>query len=197
MGRGTVDAPDTGQRAGQTAAEHRRLSYRLERIPLGRRMIVYAAVFLSVMLVGLPWLAYRIDVYLPGWHVEIGWFRIPGLVLFGVFFVLYAYCSFVLTTRGKGAYVEFDPPTEFVATGPYRWMRNPVAACLVGMLLGEAIALSSTGVFLLFLGALLPAHLQVVLLEEPLLRKRFGQDYEDYLRRVPRWLPRPPERGSP
>jgi protein-S-isoprenylcysteine O-methyltransferase Ste14 len=117
--------------------------------------------------------------------------------VFAAFFVLYVYCSFVLTSRGRGAYVEFDPPQEFVASGPYRWVRNPVAACLVGMLLGEAVALSSTGVFLLFLGSLLPAHLQVVLMEEPLLRKRFGQAYADYLRRVPRWIPRLPDKEAP
>ena len=129
------------------------------------------------------------------WHVEIGWLRIPGMIVFAACFVLYVGCSYVLTSRGRGAYVEFDPPKEFVATGPYRWVRNPVAACVVGMLLGEALALSSTGVFLLFVGSLLPAHLQVVKLEEPLLRRRFGQTYEDYLHRVPRWIPRRPGKG--
>jgi protein-S-isoprenylcysteine O-methyltransferase Ste14 len=98
----------------------------------------------------------------------------------------------VLTRYGRGAYVEFDPPKQFVATGPYRWVRNPVAACVVAALLAEAIALSSTGIFLLFVAAMGLAHAQVVLMEEPLLKKRFGQDYIDYLSRVPRWIPRRP-----
>ena len=34
------------------------------------------------------------------------------------------------------------------------------------------------------------AHLAVVLLEEPQTRRRFGADYDDYCRRVPRWIPR-------
>ena len=108
------------------------------------------------------------------------------------FFVTYTYCSYTLTSRGQGAYVEFDPPSRFVAEGPYRWVRNPVAASVVGMVLGEAVALSSTGIFMLFLAAMVLAHLQVVLLEEPLLRKRFGPAYEEYLRRVPRWIPSRP-----
>jgi protein-S-isoprenylcysteine O-methyltransferase Ste14 len=33
-------------------------------------------------------------------------------------------------------------------------------------------------------------HLLVVRVEERDLRKRFGQDYDRYCRRVPRWLPR-------
>ena len=192
-----MDAPHTSPQAADSAPQQEHLQDKLNRIPLAPRMIFYGVFFLSVMLIGLPWLAYRIDVHFPAWHVEIGWWRIPGAIVLAAFFVLYAGCSFVLTSRGRGAYVEFDPPKEFVASGPYRWVRNPVAACLVGMLLGEAVALSSTGVFLLFLGSLLPAHLQVVLMEEPLLRKRFGQAYEDYLRRVPRWIPRLPDKEAP
>ena len=165
----------------------------LERIPLGIRMFFYGMFFLAFVLVGLPWLAYRIDVYVPRWHTEIGGLRIVGVALFLAFLGMYIFCSYVLSSRGGGPFVEFDPPREFVASGPYRWVRNPVAACLIGAVLGLAIALSSTGISLLFLLALPLAHMQVVLLEEPLLRKRFGSSYEEYTRRVPRWIPRPPK----
>jgi protein-S-isoprenylcysteine O-methyltransferase Ste14 len=110
---------------------------------------------------------------------------------------LYATASLLLSRHGRGAYVEFDPPREFVAVGPFQWCRNPIAGSLLGMLLGEALAFSSTGIFLLFLVALPLAQLQVVCLEEPLLRKRFGQAYEEYVRRVPRWLPGTPRRAGP
>jgi protein-S-isoprenylcysteine O-methyltransferase Ste14 len=30
----------------------------------------------------------------------------------------------------------------------------------------------------------------VLFYEEPVLRRKFGAEYEDYCRRVPRWLPR-------
>jgi protein-S-isoprenylcysteine O-methyltransferase Ste14 len=33
-------------------------------------------------------------------------------------------------------------------------------------------------------------HSFVTLYEEPDLRKRFGAGYEEYLREVPRWIPR-------
>ena len=168
----------------------------LNRIPLALRMFAYGVSFLAGLLIGLPWLAYRIDLHIAGWHVEIGWFRVVGVVVFVATLVAYLLASHVLSSRGRGGYVEFDPPREFVAVGPYRWMRNPIAACAVLMLLGEAIAFSSTGIFLLFLIALPIAHIQVVLLEEPLLRQRFGQSYLDYLGRVPRWIPRPPGRSS-
>ena len=157
-------------------------------------MGLYGAAFLAGVLGGLAYLAYQLDVHVRAWHVEIGWGRLVGVVVLAVFLGLYVYCSWQLTHRGQGAYVEFDPPSCFVADGPYRWVRNPVASCVVGMVLGEAIALSSTGVFLLFAAGMVLAHLQVVLVEEPLLRKRFGEAYEEYCRRVPRWVPRRPGR---
>lgn len=165
----------------------------LRRIPLLLRMSFYGLFFfLGLVLVALPWLCYRLDVWLPAWHMEIGWWRLAGVAVFLGFLAVYAYCSYELTSRGQGAYIEFDPPSKFVGEGPYRWVRNPVAACVVGVVLGEAIAFSSTGIFMLFVAAMPLAHLQVVLLEEPLLRKRFGPVYEEYLRRVPRWIPRRP-----
>jgi len=38
-------------------------------------------------------------------------------------------------------------------------------------------------------------HLFVTGYEERTLRRRFGSTYLQYLRRVPRWIPRPPRRG--
>jgi protein-S-isoprenylcysteine O-methyltransferase Ste14 len=168
-----------------------------ESIPLTVRMFVYGTVFLAFVLGFLPWLAYRVDVHWPAWHMDIGVGRWLGVVIFVVCVSIYGYSSYMLSSRGRGAYVEFDPPQAFVAVGPFRWCRNPVAGSLVGAVLGEAILFSSTGISLLFIAALPLAHIQVVALEEPLLRQRFGQPYEDYLRHVPRWLPRRPREPGP
>jgi protein-S-isoprenylcysteine O-methyltransferase Ste14 len=165
----------------------------LDRIPLLFRMVVYFAVFLAFVLLLLPYVALQVDRWLGALVFQLPLaIRIVGWALFALCFATYAASSYHLSTRGRGAYVEFDPPKQFVASGPFRWCRNPIAACVLGMLLGEAIGLSSIGVLLLFLIGLPIAHAQVVLLEEPLLLKRFGQPYADYLKTVPRWIPRPP-----
>ena len=72
----------------------------------------------------------------------------------------------------------------------FGWIPLPVVACLLGTMLGEAISLFSTGALLMFLCCVVLAHRQVTLLEEPLLRKRFGRAYDDYCAHVPRWIPR-------
>jgi protein-S-isoprenylcysteine O-methyltransferase Ste14 len=169
-------------------ADHRAAPV-LQRIPLSLRMIVYTLFFLGMVLVVIPAAFYQIDRFLPWLHVEIGWGRIVGYVWFGLSLLAYLAASIVLTTKGKGPFVEFDPPKELVIDGPYRHVRNPVVAALLGTMLGEALAMSSTGIFLMFLLFAVLGHLQVVKFEEPLLRQRYGRAYEDYCRHVPRWIP--------
>jgi protein-S-isoprenylcysteine O-methyltransferase Ste14 len=168
----------------------------LDRIPLVVRTVVYYVFFLAFILILMPWVAHALGKRVVPWQIEIGWGRAVGWVIFGVSFLVYTGSSVLLMRRGRGAYVEFDPPKEFVTTGPFRWCRNPIAACLLGMILGEALAFSAVGILLLFVVGLPLAHLQVVLLEEPLLEKRFGQAYRDYRAQVPRWIPRPPRGES-
>ena len=117
--------------------------------------------------------------------------KIIGVVIFIVSLSSYLACSLWLVISGKGPYVEFDPPKKLVSTGPYRWTRNPIATFLLASILGEAVFFSSPGILILFIFGILIAHLQVILIEEPRLFKRFGKDYREYCQRVPRWIPRP------
>jgi protein-S-isoprenylcysteine O-methyltransferase Ste14 len=186
---------DTDRDARDGAPVRRNLlSPLLGRIPLLLRAAVYYVFFLAFILVLVPWLAHLLGKRFLPWEVEIGWGRLVGWVILGVFWLAYTLSSLALMRHGRGAYVEFDPPKQFVATGPFQWCRNPIAACVLGMLLGETLAFSSIGIFLLFAVGLPLAHLQVVLLEEPLLKERFGQTYVDYQARVPRWIPRWPRK---
>ncbi len=81
-------------------------------------------------------------------------------------------------------------PREFVATGPFRFVRNPMslggAFFMTGIALWHRSALGlglAAALFLVF-------HLVAVYLEEPGLEKRFGDSYREYRRNVRRWVPR-------
>lgn len=115
-----------------------------------------------------------------------------GLSMFSAGLACYVFCSFWLIFFGRGPHVEFDPPKTFVTTGPYRWVRNPVLISLLVAWTGQAIYFASIGLAVLVGVAAAFALYQVTKIEEPRLRLRFGQSYEDYCRKVPRWLPRPP-----
>jgi protein-S-isoprenylcysteine O-methyltransferase Ste14 len=58
------------------------------------------------------------------------------------------------------------------------------------VLAGEAVALGSKSLFLWFTAFVLVNAVYIPLVEEPGLRRRFGEDYDAYRTNVPRWLPR-------
>jgi protein-S-isoprenylcysteine O-methyltransferase Ste14 len=98
-------------------------------------------------------------------------------------------CVFSFVIRGQGTPFPLDAPVKFVATGPYRWVRNPMYIGGWLMLSGYGFLLRSSAVLVFSSIFLLWWHAFVVFYEEPTLRRKFGAEYEDYCRRVHRWLP--------
>ena len=107
--------------------------------------------------------------------------------------VLAGICIGLFIGPGKGTPAPFDPPRAFVATGPYRWVRNPMYIGGAGVLLGLGLWLRSPGIVGLTVIFLAVFHFFVVLYEEPTLRRQFGDSYESYLGRVRRWWPTIPK----
>jgi len=161
----------------------------LQVISIAYRSVFYGVFFL-VALHGIVWLNLQWDVFVPWMHVELGWLRWVGRTLALIALTLYTLTAILLCSKGNGPFAEFDPPTQLVTTGPYQYVRNPISSCVLIMLLGEAIAFSSTGVFMMVFVSMVIAQAQAVTIEEPLLLKRFGEQYSEYKSRVPRWLPR-------
>jgi protein-S-isoprenylcysteine O-methyltransferase Ste14 len=81
-------------------------------------------------------------------------------------------------------------PGRLLTEGIYARIRHPRYVEVTMWVLGYALLANYTGTYLLWLLGLPTLHL-VVLLEERELRQRFGADYDEYARRVPRYLPRP------
>jgi protein-S-isoprenylcysteine O-methyltransferase Ste14 len=74
---------------------------------------------------------------------------------------------------------------------------NPIMSAELSVLWAEALYFASLGILVYAAVISLTGHLLVVYIEEPELRERFGESYEAYCRRVPRWLPRLTRRRSP
>jgi protein-S-isoprenylcysteine O-methyltransferase Ste14 len=121
-----------------------------------------------------------------------------GLGLLAVGGLLFAASLRRFVTEGRGTLAPWDPPRRLVVRGPYRYVRNPMISGVVLILFGEALVLLSRPHLiwaLVFLGI---NGVYIPLLEEPLLAERFGADYREYCRHVPRLVPRlrPWERGG-
>jgi protein-S-isoprenylcysteine O-methyltransferase Ste14 len=114
-----------------------------------------------------------------------------GILFIAVGVALYFACAFWgFALRGKGTPAIFDPPKKLVEEGPYRIVRNPMYWSVAFVLLGEALVFHSLTLAGLAAALFAGANLFVLFYEEPVLRRKFGAEYEDYCRRVPRWLPR-------
>ncbi|MGB0063307.1 MAG: isoprenylcysteine carboxylmethyltransferase family protein [Terracidiphilus sp.] len=76
-----------------------------------------------------------------------------------------------------------------VAAGPYRYMRNPLYVGGWFMLLAICLLMPPSGA--LFSMVLLTVHfLRLILGEEAFLAAKLGEPYQEYLRAVPRFIPR-------
>jgi protein-S-isoprenylcysteine O-methyltransferase Ste14 len=148
---------------------------------------------------GMAVLVLPSTIFLLGAEPHVGWGAdwplgalpvLLGLALFAFGLALFVRTVTLFARVGQGTLAPWDPPSRFVAEGPYRRWRHPMISGVLFMLLGEAAALGSlqllawAGIFLAVNAVYLP------LVEEPRLVRRFGREYEDYMRRVPRWLPR-------
>ena len=80
---------------------------------------------------------------------------------------------------------------EFVQTGPYSVMRNPLYFFSVLGAAGVGMQVGSVVLGLICAGLAWLVFYVVVLQEEQVLAGRYGASYRDYLTRVPRFLPNP------
>ena len=92
--------------------------------------------------------------------------------------------------RGRGTLAPWDPPEHLVIAGPYRFVRNPMITGVVAALAGEALLYESASLGAWGLVFFAVSALHFPLVEEPGLRRRFGEEYSRYCANVPRWLPR-------
>lgn len=135
---------------------------------------------------------------LVGGGTDVGW-RLGGIaaalpVLLGLALIAAGFALWLWTVRlfariGKGTLAPWDPTRRLVIVGPYRHVRNPMITGVLAVLVGEAALFGSLpllGWAAAFFGL---NHAFFLLVEEPGLERRFGEEYRDYRRNVPRWLP--------
>ena len=154
------------------------------------RGMVYSAGFVWLW----TWLAILVrslDAQLP---VSLPtWLRPLGFVVASAGALLAGACIATFVTKGRGTPAPFDPPREFVASGPYRYVRNPMYIGAAAVIFGAGLALSSPSIVILALAFLLVMHLFVVVYEEPALAGKFGASYQRYTSSVHRWIIRKPK----
>ena len=78
---------------------------------------------------------------------------------------------------------------KLATTGPYAYVRHPIYTGMLGMLLATGLAASHWVAILIALAVFFAGTIIRVRSEERLLREAFGDQFENYSRRVPAILP--------
>jgi len=106
-------------------------------------------------------------------------FGVP-LSLGGIIFALYS--AIIL-----GLPSTYGSEGSLIRQGPYRFSRNPQYLGFIVALIGWAIVTSSKATILAALVFIIPMAL-LPFAEEPWLLQKHGAEYEDYMRKVPRFV---------
>ena len=108
--------------------------------------------------------------------------------LVGVVILLWSFWNFF--AQGRGTPAPVDPPRELVAVGFYRYVRNPMYVGVLAIIIGHFLWLGYWYLLIYAIVVFLAFHTFVTYYEEPTLKRKFGTAYEEYLKRVPRWIPK-------
>jgi protein-S-isoprenylcysteine O-methyltransferase Ste14 len=94
--------------------------------------------------------------------------------------------------QGRGTPAPWSPPERFVERGSYRFVRSPMYLGVLLLVVGQALLLGQKVLYAWAVAAWLMFTGFLVFYEEPQLSDRFGASYDDYRRRVRRWIPTRP-----
>ena len=124
---------------------------------------------------------------------DTGFLRYLAIPLWTIGAGIMVWCFRDFTIEGHGTPAPTDPPHELIATGLYRYVRNPMYVAGLIALAGWIVWSPSLSMIITALLFFTATHLFVILYEEPTLKRKFGSGYEQYLKSVPRWIPRSPK----
>jgi protein-S-isoprenylcysteine O-methyltransferase Ste14 len=156
-----------------------------------RRSVVVSILFTlfggpGIILAFLPWAIthFRIPQGEPVWQRALA----AALIAGGLVPLLESIIRFVRV--GRGTLMPNVPTERLVATGLYRFVRNPMYVGDLIVLAGEALLFRSYWLLLYIAAIWLMLDQFIRRYEEPTLLRRHGAEYESYCEQVRRWLPR-------
>ena len=157
-----------------------------------RRILVMpvAGLIFFGLIVLFVFASFWVDKWFAFPHFGSSWWSL-GLSLFLlVFGWLIMFWPVIAFFRTRGTPVPFNPPTKLITTGPYAYIRNPMLLGLFIFLIGLGILLSSLSLIFIFTPLFILLNvLYLKAVEEKEMEKKFGQEYLEYKRRVPMFIP--------
>ena len=91
---------------------------------------------------------------------------------------------------GKGTLAPWSPTKKLVISGIYGHIRNPMILGVFTAIIGESVAILSLKILIWAIIFFIINNIYFMIFEEPGMVKRFGDEYKEYKKNVPRWIPR-------
>ncbi|MDP1662809.1 MAG: isoprenylcysteine carboxylmethyltransferase family protein [Phycisphaerales bacterium] len=154
--------------------------------------LVQTVFFWAFFLLIVPVLLRRVEVWL---GLSAAALSGPGVRAAGIAIFAAASCiglssGWSMATAGRGTPLPTSPARRLVVTGPYRWVRNPMALAGVLQAVAAGLWLGSWVVIAYALCGAVLWHVAVRPQEERELSERFGEEFAAYRRVVRCWVPR-------
>ena len=156
-------------------------------------IVTYIGVFLAIWVVS-PLAGKFIDALFFGYHKIFA--DSPFILGLGILFILIGsiivgWTIYLFKMKGKGTPNPKLPPKTLIVIGPYKYSRNLMALGGFLTLIGEAVVYYSPSLLVIAILFGVIVYFNAMFVEEPELRKRFGEPYEGYFEQVPRFFPNP------
>ena len=113
-----------------------------------------------------------------------------------IFFLILGFFLSIWSVRtfynngGDGTPAPWNPITNFIITGPYRYVRNPMILGVVFLLLFESTYFSFFPFLIWALLFFVGNAFYFKLIEEKDLIIRFGKEYKNYRNEIPMFFPK-------
>jgi len=135
----------------------------------------------------IPWLCYNKNQSL---FPDSVIFEALSLVFFISGLTLFFWSVYLFWAYGKGTLAPWTPTQKLIIRGPYKYCRNPMISGVFFVLLGETLFLNSLNILIIAGVFFIINTIYFIVMEEPDLQERFGKEYEEYKKNVPRWIPK-------
>jgi len=111
-----------------------------------------------------------------------------AFLLFLTGLIIVFHCVFRFFKDGRGTLSPAVPTKQLVISGLYRYSRNPMYIGIMLILVGEVIFCSAINLLIYTILIFTAFNLFVIFREEPRLKRDFGEAYDNYQRKVRRWI---------
>ena len=160
-----------------------------------KRRRILATPVLGLFYLGLTALLVFASFWLDKWltflHFDSTWWSlglsIPLLTL-GFVIMEWPVAAFL---RTRGTPVPLNPPPKLITTGLYAYIRNPMLTGLFLLMLGLGVLFGSLSLIFIFTPLFILINiLYLKAVEEKEMEKKFGDEYLEYKKKVPMFIPR-------